>query len=795
MADADAPIVRAGILDSDFTVEGKKSSIVGYARQLSHPAYERLLNSEDFLRKLVPVLIVIFLVIVATARWVQINAMGKQMMESARVELHFIAELTEEKLKHLELDDPIGLTGNQLQNMLSDTIPARYVSGGRQLLLSDENGIVVATLPHFDKHQGKHISNILENSALLTVFGKQASSRQVTINGIDNALAVHRQLDAPYGGVTIYQPTSIMLATWRETLSTNVLLFVGTSSILLVVLYAYFAQGTRARQADNLYTATHKRFDTALIRGKCGLWDWDISRGSIYWSDSMHAILGLKPTDSIIGFSQIADLIHPDDPDLYSIADMVLVENAEAIDRLFRMKHKNGQWVWIRIRAQVSHKVRGEPHLVGIAIDVTEQENIRERTRTASTRLHDSIENISEAFVLWDSKKCLIMCNEKFQQLHGIPAGVAVAGTPYDELMASATIYLSGKEVFLSSNEGKDARSYEVQLSDGRWLQINERRTPDGGYVSVGNDITSIKRNEEKMQGSEQRLKATIGDLTHTRQTLELQAHQLVELAEKHAIEKNRAEAANKAKSDFLANMSHELRTPLNAIIGFSEIMANEMFGKLGSHKYNEYSKDIHDSGNFLLGVINDVLDMSKIEAGRFNLEYQKVSVNDILDSTLRIISTEAEDKNITIQDKLADNIEVEADRRSVKQILLNLLSNAVKFSHNGGNIFIRARIVSNSLRITIEDNGIGISKEDLRKLCRPFEQAQNQLTKNHKGSGLGLAISRSLTEMHGGALKIRSREKHGTIVSLQIPIKQKKKNVGNMTNKDHENIVRLMAS
>ena len=372
---------------------------------------------------------------------------------------------------------------------------------------------------------------------------------------------------------------------------------------------------------------------------------------------------------------------------------------------------------------------------------------------------------------------------------------MAIAGTPYDELMASATIYLSGNEVMLSGNEGKDARSFEVQLSDGRWLQINERRTADGGYVSVGNDITSIKRNEEKMQGSEQRLKATIGDLTRSRQALEMQARQLVELAEKHAIEKNRAEAANKAKSDFLANMSHELRTPFNAVIGFSEIMAGEMFGKLGSKKYKEYCKDINDSGNFLLGVINDILDMSKIEAGRFVLNYLKVTVNEILESTLRIISTEAKDKNISIQDKLANDIEIEADRRSIKQILLNLLSNAVKFSHKDGNIFIRARIVTNVLRITIEDNGIGISKEDLKKLCQPFEQAQNQLTRNHKGSGLGLAISRSLAEMHGGALKIRSRVGHGTIVSLQIPIRQIRKNVRDVESRSHETIVRLMAS
>ncbi|MGB7286538.1 MAG: ATP-binding protein, partial [Salaquimonas sp.] len=443
---------------------------------------------------------------------------------------------------------------------------------------------------------------------------------------------------------------------------------------------------------------------------------------------------------------------------------------------VFRMRHEDEQWVWIRIRAQVVRNEHSEPHLIGIAIDVTEQEKIRQRTRRIANRLHDAIENLSEAFVLWDSRKRLVMCNGKFQELHGLKPEMATPGISYEQLMEAATTSLVGTEIMMNDKDSLNARSYEVQLKDGRWLLINERKTQDGGYVSVGNDITAIKRHENKLLDSEGRLKATIFDLKRSRQTLELQAQQLVELAEQHATEKHRAEAANKAKSDFLANMSHELRTPLNAIIGFSEIMNQEMFGKLGSNKYHEYCRDIHDSGSFLLGVINDILDMSKIEAGRFTLDIETIGVDEIIEETLRIINRTAEQKSITIEEEIKAGLEIEADRRAVKQILLNLLSNAVKFSNENGKIFIRARIVSKCLRITIEDKGIGISKEDLKKLGRPFEQAQNQLTRNHDGSGLGLAISRSLTEMHGGALKIRSKEKVGTIVSLQLPLTFKTK-------------------
>jgi two-component system cell cycle sensor histidine kinase PleC len=771
MAKADAPSVRASAKkDSGFGFRNQ-ARVFGYARQLSHPAYERLLRSEDFLRRLVPVLIILFLVMIAVARWLQINSMGQQIVESNKSELHFIAELIETRVS-AQLDaEPAELSKYQLLNIVNDAVPARYVQKGRQILISDRNGRITGTMPSRPTLEDRYIGSVMGNSLLLSMFGEQAQTKTVTVNGGTEALAVHRILPPPHGGITIYQPTSEMMAGWRHTVSTNVSLFVGTSSILLVVLYAYFAQGARAREADDIYSATQARFDTALQRGRCGLWDWDIARGRVYWSDSMYAILGITPGASVLGFQDIASLVHPKDPDLYSLADMVLVENAEAVDKVFRMQHADGEWIWIRIRAEVVRNERGEPHLIGIAIDVTEQEKIRQRTRRISSRLHDSIESLSETFVLWDNQRRLVMCNTKFLQLHGIEARYANPGIAHEELMQHATVPLIGTEVMLSGPDSDGARTYEVQLQNGRWLQINERRTEDGGFVSLGNDITTIKRHETKLVDSERRLKATIADLKRSRQTLEMQAQQLVELAEKHSAEKNRAEAANKAKSDFLANMSHELRTPLNAVIGFSEIMQQEMFGALGSQKYHEYCRDIHDSGSFLLGVINDILDMSKIEAGRLTLDKTEISINEILDETIRIIAREAEAKNIKITDKVAPGITIDGDRRAVKQIFLNLLSNAVKFSRENGKVFVRAKILSNCIRISIEDKGIGISPEDLKKLGRPFEQAQNQLTRDHKGSGLGLAISRSLAEMHGGALKIRSKQGKGTIVSLQLPV------------------------
>jgi two-component system, cell cycle sensor histidine kinase PleC len=301
-------------------------------------------------------------------------------------------------------------------------------------------------------------------------------------------------------------------------------------------------------------------------------------------------------------------------------------------------------------------------------------------------------------------------------------------------------------------------------------MHISERRTKDGGYVSVGTDITKIKQHEQKLIEGEKRRIATILDLRKSQQALEQQTGELADLAEKYAEEKTRAEEANQAKSKFLANMSHELRTPLNAIIGFSEIMESGMFGPLGAEKYVEYSRDIRESGEYLLDVINDILDMSKIEAGGIRLAPEPVELDSLLADCIRVVSTRAGEKNLRLDAQVESGIQLKADRRALKQIALNLLSNAVKFTPDGGAVSVRGRVRGGIVTIAIRDNGIGIPRQALHKLGRPFEQVESQLTKRHQGSGLGLAIAKSLIELHGGAMRIRSQLGRGTMVLVRLP-------------------------
>jgi two-component system cell cycle sensor histidine kinase PleC len=391
-------------------------------------------------------------------------------------------------------------------------------------------------------------------------------------------------------------------------------------------------------------------------------------------------------------------------------------------------------------------------------------------------RLRDAIDAISEAFVLWDADNRLVVCNSKFQQLHDLSSEVVVPGQTYAEVMRVGRPPVVQHQLMREERQDAGARTFEAQLADGRWLQINERRTKDGGYVSVGTDITALKRHEEKLLDSERRLIATVSDLKKSRQTLETQAQQLADLAERYLDQKAQAESANRAKSEFLANMSHELRTPLNAIIGFAEVMEGGMFGPLGCDKYTEYCRDIRTSGHYLLSVINDILDMSRIEAGRVDLARQPVVLDDVVARATKLVSELARSKDLKLMVERLPGATIQADERALQQILVNLLQNAVKFTALGGTVALRARHADSAINIYVEDTGIGIPREALGKLGRPFEQVETEFNRTYKGSGLGLAIARSLAELHGGALRIRSQEGIGTIVMVHLPVKPPKR-------------------
>jgi two-component system, cell cycle sensor histidine kinase DivJ len=326
------------------------------------------------------------------------------------------------------------------------------------------------------------------------------------------------------------------------------------------------------------------------------------------------------------------------------------------------------------------------------------------------------------------------------------PATLALLGCAPDAIIGLAPAELVHPDdlaalqtALMESSYFGRAGSAEVRLrhADGSlvWAEIRCRPVSEGGdIVAVTRDISERKKQERA----------------------------LVEA-------RDAALDASRAKSRFLANMSHELRTPLNAIIGFSEMMTREMFGEIGP-RYQEYSRLIHESGAHLLDLINSVLDMSKIEAGKFELVEELFNLADTAESAVRFLKIPAERAGVALALEIAPNAAlVYADRRAIKQILVNLLSNGVKYTPAGGEVRVTARY-NGGVEITVRDTGTGISQADLGRLGKPFEQVESAQTRAKEGTGLGLALVKALAAMHGGEAVIASALGEGTAVTVRLP-------------------------
>ena len=360
-----------------------------------------------------------------------------------------------------------------------------------------------------------------------------------------------------------------------------------------------------------------------------------------------------------------------------------------------------------------------------------------------SALLQSTLESMGEGLSVFDRDGRLIAWNTRFAKWLKLPIDLTSI-TLYDILLQQAQ-----RGDFGPVDPEREARErvlrfysevptvVERTTASGHVLQIRRRAMPDGAVVSLYSDVTERKAAEETMQQA-----------------------------------RAQAELANDAKSDFLANMSHELRTPLNAIIGFAEVVSSELLGPVSDKRQLEYIKDIYSSGLLLLSIINDVLDMSKIEAGMLELAPEKVAVRSVIAEAVRMVRERARSRKLDLVTTVPKgDISVWCDERAIKQITLNLLSNAVKFSHDGGRVDIRASLDdAGGLVLEVEDSGIGMSADEIERALQPFGQAKPAMTKTHGGTGLGLPIAKGLAEAHDGKLVIESTPRRGTLVRITLP-------------------------
>ncbi len=329
-----------------------------------------------------------------------------------------------------------------------------------------------------------------------------------------------------------------------------------------------------------------------------------------------------------------------------------------------------------------------------------------------------------------------------------------------DELLALPTV-----DVLKAEHERERLKAYSTARL--RYGSAPERYEfegvcKDGSAVWLENFVTVVE-----WQGAPA-VQTTVVNITERKQAEDALAHSSEDLK----IARDQAEAANRTKSEFLATMSHELRTPLNAIIGFSEIIKEETFGPVGSARYRNYADDINESGQHLLALINDILDLSKVESGTDKLHEENVSIPDLTHSVLRLVRQRAEKSGIELELDLGDDLPLlRVDERKLKQIFVNLLTNAVKFTDAGGKVTLKAWCRADSgFVFQVIDTGVGIAPEDIPKALSQFGQIESQRNQTQEGTGLGLPLSKSLVELHGGSLDLQSRPGIGTTVTVRIP-------------------------
>ena len=583
-------------------------------------------------------------------------------------------------------------------------------------------------------------------------------------------LEVHAQADEGNGptDVSITADVASIVAIWRDALVMEMTLLAGIGIVVFILGYSFLWQSDRTADANLRSFNTSLRLEAALNKGRTGLWDWDLDRGTIDWSNSMYTMLGYQPAGTVLSTEHLDAILHPSNADLALKARALRIARKGHMEATLRLMHADGQWRWIHLHAEVIKLPGAKYRLIGAANDITERRRSERKTTEANRNLRESIEAVSDAFALWDPKGNLVASNAGFSTFNALSRSGDLTGNdgnrlcPFDLELCAA--HLLGQEINADGLPLEQPIIYG--LPGDRWFQVTVRNTYDGGFAFLGSDITALKENEQALVDSEARLIGAIGDLTRSRRAM-------AELADRYNEEKKRAEAASRAKSEFLANMSHELRTPLNAIIGFSEVMRNEMLGPLGNKAYSGYADDIHTSGRFLLAVIADVLDMAKLDTNRITIQPQREDITEAVHDCIRMVQLDAEKAEVDISTDFKGDPFIDVDPNAIRQVMLNLLNNSVKFTPKAGQITVRARRKGETLFLSVRDTGIGIPSNKIAKVTEPFEQVHSAMTRPRDGSGLGLAISRKLVDLHGGSLRIKSKQHVGTLVGLALPVSQ----------------------
>jgi PAS domain S-box-containing protein len=571
------------------------------------------------------------------------------------------------------------------------------------------------------------------------------------VDGIERRLAWRRLANMPVAASVALATVDYRGALLAAIRQQSIAAAAGAILVLALAVLVYVQLGRLARvdaayRADRDRVAQSQRQLRGVIDAIPAIINAKDEHGRYTLMNAFQArIFGIKP-DQAIG-RRLADFTDPEFAREVEVRERVAMRTrttSHGVDDTFVIDGVKRSFLASKVPIVDPDGISRQ--IVSVATDVSTLKSVEQKARAAEAQLRAALDSIPEGFAIFDEHDRLTVANRPYAEMFGGQSDPArIRGETYEALVRASIAKGEPPE------DGFDTEAWVAErvrrhreanpsprllkIGDGRWVSVAEQRVPGIGVVGISTDVTRLVQTEAELR-----------------------------------LARDQAEAANRAKSQFLANMSHELRTPLNAIIGFSEIIESQIFGPAGSPRYVEYARDIADSGRHLVSLIGDVLDMSKIEAGRLELEESYVDPLGVIESAVALVRGDAVARGVRLTQETAGLAQTALwiDARAMRQVLLNLLSNAIKFTPHGGRVEVRGWRSPDGVAIAVADTGVGIASAELPHVTEPFRQSPGTAAQ-YGGTGLGLSITKHLVEMHQGRLEIESSPGKGTTATVWL--------------------------
>lgn len=502
----------------------------------------------------------------------------------------------------------------------------------------------------------------------------------------------------------------------------------------------------RHRQAVQLQDLSD-RLTLALKAGAIGTWDWDLVHEAI-WDQPMYELYGLQHLDRPATYQDWRERVHPEDIDRVEALLQGAVEGKYSFDTEFRIRRADGADRWIRAKAVVQRNQQGTAQrMIGINQDITERKQQEIALQISENRFRRVFSANIVGMIFTDFSGRVYDANDRF---------LVMLGYSREELDNNQINWAKITPAEHIANDLKAMENLRHCQAIDPWEK--EYIHKDGSRIPVLIGVALFTEADTSCV-------CVVMDISDRKQTERQLQHSNAELVR-----------ATRLKDEFLANMSHELRTPLNSILGMTEGLQEAIFGPINEQQIHAL-QTIERSSNHLLSLINDILDVAKIESGQIELHYSPVSISRLCESSLAFVKQQAQKKHLQLTIQLSPHLpELLVDERRIRQVLINLLTNAVKFTPNGGQITLEASLTPEpqgmgNLCIAVSDTGIGISADNIPKLFQPFIQVDSALNRQHEGTGLGLALVKRLVELHGGSINVRSEVGVGSCFTVALPL------------------------